>query len=73
MSSACSKDDIEKAIEIIKDSRRSHETWLIWYEREPAGEAEHAATCGDSDWHRKCIAGYDHVLSVLERVKNEGS
>lgn len=62
------KEEVERAIATVADSRRSHETWLIWYERNPADEQKHAETCGDAAWHRQCIAGYDQVLAVLGAV-----
>lgn len=65
-----SRADIERAIDIVTDSRRSHESWLIWYERQPTEEVNYADTCGDSGWHRQCISGYDHVLSVLRAVRD---
>ncbi len=60
-----SQADIERAIEIVSHSRATHESWLIWYAQRPEEETKHADTCGDSDWQRRCIADYDHVLSVL--------
>ena len=60
-----SRDDILKAISTVTDSRRSHETWIIWYDRNPLEEANHSETCGDKQWHSDCITGYDQVLGVL--------
>lgn len=59
---------VAKAIEIITDSRRSHETWIAWYRQQPGEEAKHADTCGDVSWHQQCIEGYDLVLDVLRQT-----
>lgn len=59
---------IERAIAIVADSRRSHETWIEWYRLHPEDEAKYDPTCGDTTWHRQCIEGYDHVLDVLRQV-----
>lgn len=63
-----SKADISKAISIVEESRRSHETWIIWYQRHPEDEARYTDTCGETAWHQKAIDGYDHVLKVLKSL-----
>jgi hypothetical protein len=64
-------EEIEKAIATVKDSRRSHETWLIWYERHPEDEEKFGEPCGDRQWQRDCITGYDQVLIVLDAYRNK--
>ena len=64
-----SRERIAKAIEIVSESRRSHETWIAWYKQQPGEEAKHAGTCGDVAWHQQCIEGYDHVLDVLREFQ----
>jgi hypothetical protein len=63
--------DVQRAIEIVTESRRTHETWLAWYAAYPDREQEHAETCGDSGHHQKCIEGYNHVLDVLNTCLSE--
>jgi hypothetical protein len=60
--------DIEKAIATVEDSRRSHLSWIAWYEQHPEDEPAHKETCGDNEWHRRCVEGYDHVLHALRAV-----
>jgi hypothetical protein len=63
--SAMNPDDIKKAVEIVGESRQSHVSWNLYYDRRPEEEAKHADTCGDRAWQDRCIMGYDHVLKVL--------
>jgi hypothetical protein len=65
-----SRADIERAVDIVAESRRSHELWLSWYEDQPDEEVKYADTCGDREWQRRCIARYDHVLWVLRSVRD---
>jgi hypothetical protein len=62
--------DIERAIEIVAESRRSHEQWVRWYERHSAEEIKYTDMVGDSAWHRQRIADYDHALSVLRLARD---
>lgn len=63
------KEDVQKAIAIVQDSRRSHETWLIWYDQHPEDEVKYSSTCGDKKWHHDAIAGYDFVIGLLKKVE----
>jgi hypothetical protein len=58
--------DIAKAIAIIEDSRRTHVEWAEWQEATPDWQAHVEPTSpGEPEHHRRAIADYDHVLSVL--------
>jgi hypothetical protein len=59
-------DDVRKAVAIIEESKRSHQTWIAWYDKYPDEESVHNDTCGGKEWHLQCIEGYDHVLKVLK-------
>jgi hypothetical protein len=57
--------EVQKSITTIESSKRSHETWVIWYEQHPDQESVYAESCGEREHHRQCIESYDQVLSVL--------
>lgn len=67
---------IDAAITTIERSRASHVSWID----HPADCAEckrevqekgPAFIAGGPDFHRECIAGYDQVLDVLRRMRQE--
>lgn len=62
---------IDDAIAIIEESRRSHASWIEWYRQRPEEEGKHAETCGDRKWHEEAIAGYDRVLEVLRHFERK--
>lgn len=59
-------EEIQKAIEIVAESRRSHLSWIKWYLQNPQEIEKHSETCGDVIWHQDCIVNYDYVIEVLK-------
>ena len=62
-------DEVERAIAIVEDSRRTHVEWAEWQEATPNWQSQVEPTSpGEPAHHRRCISEYDEVLSVLRRV-----
>lgn len=61
------EDEVRRAIAVVESSRQTHVAWADFLrsgeEFEPTAD-----NIGDVDHHERCIADYDHVLSVLRRI-----
>lgn len=65
-------DDVKRAIEIVNHSRKTHVEWRDYIRDYPEAAQEPRAeidVAGDIKHHEDCIAGYDHVIAVLEAVR----
>ena len=65
-------EEIEKAIEIIEDSRITHVDWIDYIKNYPDDSKQlspRVETAGDIDHHEAVIKKYDYVISLLNRLK----
>lgn len=68
MSERPTRADVDRAIAVVENSRRTHVEWAEFIE---SGQTwtpspDHV---GDVEHHRECIVGYDHVLTVLRAAE----
>lgn len=68
MRPAPTKQDVERAISTIEESRMTHVRWAEWRRRGHGTDEDHQLI-GDLAWHEEAIAGYDHVLTVLRATR----
>lgn len=64
-------EDIQRAIDVVENSRRTHVEWGAWLKENPDAALEprpQVDVAGDIAHHDECIAGYDHVLKVLRQL-----
>ena len=59
-------ESIVRAIEIIKESRKTHLEWIEFLEKNPSPPDRRIA--GGIAHHRKVVADYNYVISVLRRL-----
>ena len=67
-----SPEGVERAIAIVKDSRRTHVEWIDYLARHGDDLRPHEEIAGDADHHREAVAHYDHVLAALSGASPEG-
>lgn len=74
MTNAIEPSEIERAIEIVTYSRSTHQSWIDYinaYRGDPAALKAETDIAGDLVHHAARVERYDHVLSVLQRVKEQ--
>ncbi len=59
--------DIEKAIRMSQEARRSHAQWVFYYRTYPVYRAKYESTRGTMEFHLKWVAHYDRVIDLLQR------
>jgi len=59
-----------QAIEIIKNSKKTHEDWLAYFMEFPDQEkTEEYKHLGDRFFHEKCISDYEKVIKKIEQLQ----
>ena len=61
---------IQRAIETIEFSRKTHIDWADWLAK---GNKEGSSYLDNEEFHREAIAGYGHVLAVLKEMLDQCS
>ena len=60
------------AVEILKNSLKTHQEWLAYLEKYPSAEYDEKHKCiGDAKFHRECITGYEQAISEYEQLQAE--
>ena len=63
--------DIQKAIDIINESRETHVQWLKFQQNTPNWwQQPNINYVGDEEHHQKCINEYDFVIDILREFYN---
>lgn len=60
--------DVQRAIETIESSRKTHVDWIEYLALEDIDPQElvpMVTVAGSAEHHAECVAGYDNVLRVL--------
>ena len=60
------------AIEIIENSKKTHEDWLAYFVKYPDQEkTEEHKHLGDRFFHEQCITNYEKVIKKIQQLQNE--
>ncbi len=60
--------DVDRAIRMSQEARRSHAQWVFYYRTYPVYRARYESTRGTMEFHLKWVAHYDRVIVILQRV-----
>ena len=60
------------AIEILENSKKTHEDWLAYFVKYPDQEkTEEHKHLGDRFFHEQCITNYERVIKKIEQLITE--
>lgn len=63
---AADGDEVAAAIGMLRCSQRAHAEWRDWAMTAELGEETH----GDPAWHQRCVDEYEHIIGVIERLRD---